>query len=201
MSQYVRRSTHVMVLKLSWAWPLTNTPLDFDDACYAQWCWGGPSVWGLWLVFPNNNTYMCCLICFPLRVTTQKIIYSSHIANSSPHTHYHPYCPTNIHHVIHIVSQTYTIWESTCQINIHTHIFDTYDKYTHCLIHIKATKTYASHGGTRLFELCPLLSGVSLNSPWTNEFPDLLSCSHNWAQMSVMLQMDLIDQGIRDGFW
>jgi hypothetical protein len=58
--------------------------------------------------------------------------------------------PHRLIEVIHIISYscTYTTWN-----------------WTH-------TMTYASHRGARLFELCPLLSGVLLKSPWTNEFPN-----------------------------
>jgi hypothetical protein len=57
-----------------------------------------------------NSTQMWCLFCLPPRVTTPKNIQLSQIANLSPHTqYYYPHCLT-----------TYTIWETTCQIDIHT---------------------------------------------------------------------------------
>jgi hypothetical protein len=69
----------------------------------------------------------------------------------------------------------------------HSHIFSIHMtshphhliEVIHCLIliHIYGMnrthiKTYASYGGIGLYELCPLPPGVSLKSPWTNEFPD-----------------------------
>jgi hypothetical protein len=55
--------------------------------------------------------------------------------------------------------------------HLHTHC--RYLWQVHTLSHTDTSyKTYASHGGAGLFELCPLPSGVSLNSPWTNAFPD-----------------------------
>jgi hypothetical protein len=162
----------------------------------------------LWYVPMEVNptkSQMWHLICFPPRVTTQKIIYLSHIEYLSPHKQYHPHeNPQTIYTIYENPQMTYTIYESPqtytiCEnkvihiVNKHSHIFLIHmtsqphrlievfhfvsDSYTYTTWNWTHTKTYASHEGVGLFKLCSLPSGVSLKIPWANEFPDPPSCS------------------------
>jgi hypothetical protein len=136
------------------------------------------------------------LICFSPCVTTQKFIYLSHIEYSSPHKQYHPHENPQTTYTSYMRVYKYTSYLRIEVIHIvdkHSHIFLIHKtSHPHCLIeviHIVSylytymawnwahTKTYSSHRGTKLLELCPLSSGLSLKSPWTNEFPDPPSCS------------------------
>jgi hypothetical protein len=121
----------------------------------------------------NNKTY------YYHRYQIHHHIHNIAIHKVSQYTQYeNPYvkytfthCHILIHiEVIHIVSYSYTYKSSTLS-HTHTHTRHETEHIVSC-IHIKTIKTYASHGGIGLLELCPLPSGVSLKSPWTNEFPD-----------------------------
>jgi hypothetical protein len=145
----------------------------------------------------------------------------SHLSNSSSHTQYcHPQCFT-----------THNIWESICQIHIHTlshththrthpyclilihieviHIVSysythkTWNR-THCLMH-----THITYQDLRISRRHVTIGVMSTTiwsiveeplDKWVSR-PALLfiRCSHS-GRWSVILQMDLIDQGVRDIF-
>jgi hypothetical protein len=123
---------------------------------------------------------------------------SSHIYSKFIHHHIHIiiHFVLNIHHP-HCLSQTYNI-SSTL-----SHKHTPYDKYTHCLIHIQATRL------THLTETWDCSSYVHYRpechwrvlEKWVLR-PTLLftRCSHS-GWWSMILHIDLIDQGIRDNFW
>jgi hypothetical protein len=132
------------------------------------------------------------LIYFPPRVTTQKCIYLSHIEYLLPHKQYHPQTTYTLYMRVHKYTPYLRI-EVIHIVDKHSHIFSIHKtSHPHHLIeviHIVSylytyttwnrthTKTYASHRGAGLLELCPLPSGLSLKSPWTIEFPNPPSCS------------------------
>jgi hypothetical protein len=96
-----------------------------------------------------------------LSFTLSHHIHNIGIYMSNKHSHTLLIHMTNTHSLIksiHIVSYTYKTWNRT-----HWNIESSYQD-----LHIGE--------GMRSFKLCSLLSGVTLKSPWINEFPDPLPC-------------------------